>query len=385
MPTQPPVRHEIGHEPPPRNAAAEAAATASVDAHRARLIAIGAIGLAIVAIGLAAWHFVSPSTGSCQSTAWEAAPSSADLPADWSIGSAQYAVDQVTTTLLGPTPQDQTSAQAVVYATVTCYAQDAAKAVTLAEAAATEAGEQVTPRDDLGDQAYGVVSSSGASYVEFRHGDVVADVAASGDTTAAELEAIVAAVDRALGGDGPSAMIATPEPSGDASPIATGEPTDDAASSPSDGPIAPELEAALPASVNGTTLTKQSDVASSLLGDDAGSRAIIAALRAEGISPDDLQIAQAYDDSGDLDLSVVGFRIPGVKTSVLQSIVLDTWLAADGPGVTTSSVKLGDRNFTKIDFGDGGALDYLSAEGDTAILIETSDAALAAQAAAALP
>ena len=385
MSTLPPPQGGAERPPSARASASAASAAAVAEARRARLIAVGAILIAAVAVGLVAWQSLAPTAGSCQSTAWDAAPPAEDLPAGWSIGALQYGAGQVTTTLVGPPPADELSAQAVAYATITCYAQGASEALSRSLAAAAGAGQEVDRRDDLGDEAYAAIESSGASYVTFRHGDVVADIAASGDTTGAELEAIVAAIDRALGGDGPSEAIATPEPVGEATSGPTIGPSDGTTELPTEAPVSPELEAALPGSVAGTPLAIESATGTTVLGDDAGSRAVIAALRAEGASPEDLQVAQAYDENGTLDLSVIGFRAPGLDGSALRSIVLDTWLAADGPGVSTREDSMGGRTFTIVDFGDGGSLDYLTVDDDIVILIETSDAELAAQAAAALP
>jgi hypothetical protein len=66
-------------------------------------------------------------------------------------------------------------------------------------------------------------------------------------------------------------------------------------------------------------------------------------------------------------------------------MVLDVWLAATGPGVTQTAVTLGDREFTKVDYGDGGLVDYLTVEDDVVLVITTADPALAEATAAALP
>ncbi|MEI8332953.1 MAG: hypothetical protein WCH74_03740 [Chloroflexota bacterium] len=362
---------------------------AAADARVTRRLAIGAVAIALVAIGLTAWRFLAPTAASCQSTAWDAAPSTAGMPAGWSIGATQYDADRMSMTLVGPVPEDQVSAQAVVYATITCYAHDAAGAVTRSQAAATAAGQNVSVRTDLGDQGYTALDPSGASFVQFRTGDVVASVAASSDATAAEVEAAASAFDRALGGDGSSAAIGTPEPSSgiSASPsvAASAAPSTSPEPVPSAIAAAPELEAVLPGTVAETALTIDSALGSAVLGDDAGSRAIIAALRAEDKTPDDLRLAQAYDPNGTLDLSVVAFQVEGLQSAALQKIVLDTWLSATGTGVTTSTITLGGREFTRIDYGDGGSMSYVTTDGDIVIVIETSDADLAAQAAAALP
>lgn len=390
MPDQRPAHGEGRGDPARLDRATDA--TTGADARLTRRLAIGALAVALVAlgsVGLALARSLPSTTDSCQTTAWNAVPAATDLPAGWSETATQYDVERMTMTLLGPTPQDQASARAVIYATVTCYPTDAADAVTRSQAAASAAGQTVSSRSDLGDQGFTALDPSGAAFIQFRRGDVVAYVAASGDATAAEVEAVASAFDRALGGNGSTATIPTPAPSTDASPSpsepAPASSSPSASVSPSTGAAAPELEAALPTTVAGTTLTIDSAVGSSVLGNDAGSRAIGAALRAEGRSPDDFEVAEAYDATGSIDLSVYAFRVTGMAGDALRKIVLDTWLSAGGAGVTTSTATLGDRAFTRVDYGDGGIADYVATDRDMVIVIETADASLAAEAAAALP
>jgi hypothetical protein len=203
------------------------------------------------------------------------------------------------------------------------------------------------------------------------------------------VEAVASAFDRALGGAGSSAAIGTPGPS-DGAPAAPSEAASPAAPastepSPSGGVAAPELEAALPRTVAGTTLTISSAVGASVLGSDAGSRAITAALRADGKSVTDFRAAQAHDTTGAVDLTILALRVTGMKSATLQKIVLDTWLSATGTGVKTSAITLGGQAFTKVDYGDGGPLSYITARGDIVIVIETAVLDLATKAAAALP
>jgi len=162
MPDQRPPNDDPGRGDPVRPGQA---AAASADARRTRILAIGAVAIALVAVGLTAWRFLAPAGAACQSTAWDAAPSTGDLPAGWSIGATQYDVDRMSMRLLGPVPQDQSSAQPVVYATITCYPHDAAGAVTRSHAAATAAGQTVSSRTDLGDQGYTALDPSGASFI----------------------------------------------------------------------------------------------------------------------------------------------------------------------------------------------------------------------------
>jgi hypothetical protein len=74
-----------------------------------------------------------------------------------------------------------------------------------------------------------------------------------------------------------------------------------------------------------------------------------------------------------------------MKLDALLALVKDSWLAASGAGVKEDQVTLGGRTFTRIDYGDQGTKNYILAEDNKVIVIETADADLAAQAAAALP
>jgi hypothetical protein len=380
-----------------RRSTQAALSDAATDLRRTRWLAIGAIVVAIVAVGIAAWRLVAPVSASCQSTAWGATPAAADLPAGWTIGATQFEPDRMSITLLGPVPQDTSTNRPVVYATITCFPQDATGAVTRSQAAATDAGLTVSARTDLGDQGYTAVDQSGASFIQFRTGDVVAYVAASGDATAAEAEQVASAFDRALGGTGGTGgsgasgapATVTPGASEPAASAPDASPSDAAVASPdasaSSGPAAPELEAKLPATVGQTTLSIESAIGSAVLGGDAGSRAITAALRAEGKSLDDLHVAQAYDPSGAVDLSIFAFDVTGMKGPAVQEIVLDTWLAATGSGVTSTETTIGGRKVLQIDYGDGGSMSYVMTDGEIVLVVETADAKLAEQAIVALP
>jgi hypothetical protein len=381
----------------PRLRPSDERAQLAAAARSSRRIAVAALVVALAALGLTAWRFLAaPSSGAeCQAAAWDAQPAVADLPLGWTISSSQYDIDRKQMTLLGPVPSDGTSGQPVLYATVTCYRDGAAESVSRSAAAATAAGQSVTPRSDLGDQGYLAADASGAVFLQFRRDDVVVYLAASGDATAGEIEAVAFAFDAAMGGAAGAAPIGTPDLGSPAfgtpafgtpapsealvSPGASEEP------GPSDSPAAPDLEAALPTQVGDVTLTVQSAVGTSILGDDQGSRAIIAALRAEGRTPDDLRVARGYDPSGNSDLTILAVSVTGMKLDAVKSLVMSAWLAASGAGVTMDAVTLSGHEFTRIDYGDGGSIEYLLAENDRVLIIETADATIAAQAAAALP
>ncbi len=204
-------RPEPGSVPPKVRPSDERAQLAEAT-RRTRTIAMVAVVAALVALGLAAWRFVAPAGSSCQDTAWNTTPKAADLPADWSISASQYDVDRKQMTVVGPAPADANASQAVVYATITCFPSGAADAVTRSADAATAAGQTVTARDDLGDQAFSATDPSNATFLQLRHGDVVVYLAASGDATPSEVDALASAFDKALGGDGGQVAVGTPDP-----------------------------------------------------------------------------------------------------------------------------------------------------------------------------
>jgi hypothetical protein len=391
MPTSRTARGEPGRPPAhePREPRLRPSEERLVNASRTtRRIAIAALALAVLGVGLAAWRFLQPGDSSCQIAAWDVNPALADLPAGWSVSSSQYDVSRKQMTLLGPVPQDELTSQAVVYATISCFPEGAADSVTRSADAATAAGQTVTGRDDLGDQAFTAEDASGSTFVQFRRGTIVVYLAASGDASVAEAEGVASAFDLAMGGDGIETAIGTPD-TGTPSPseaLPSIEPTDVPVESVS--PAAAELEAAMPSKVGEIELTIESAIGTDVLGTDQGSRAITAALREAGKTPDDLRVAQAYDPADPSDppvLSILAVQVEGMPIDALAALVKDSWLAASGAGVTEAPVTLAGKTFTRIDYGDALTASYLLAEGDIVLVIETADEALAAQAAAALP
>ena len=140
----------------------------------------------------------------------------------------------------------------------------------------------------------------------------------------------------------------------------------------------------MPHVINGTTLTIQSATNAASLGSDSSSRALSAAMASLGKKPGDLEIAEAYDPSGALALTVLGFRVAGVDAGKLRTVVLEAWLSTQTPGVTSSSVTLSGAPTTKVSYGDGGPSDFVLVHGDSTFVIVTSDEALAVNAAAAI-
>ena len=118
---------------------------------------------------------------------------------------------------------------------------------------------------------------------------------------------------------------------------------------------------------------------------DQGSRAIIAALRAQGKGPDALRLAEAYDATQATDLNMLVVKVDGMDVTKVKQLVLDSWLAASGAGVTQSTITLGGKQFTKVDLGDEGPIDYVRVNNGAVFVITTADASLAQQAAQLLP
>jgi hypothetical protein len=207
---------------------------------------------------------------------------------------------------------------------------------------------------------------------------VVVALLALGASFAVVVDRLVASGSAASPSPSPSSALVSPSAAASSSPAASASP----AASPS--PAAPTLEAMMPTSLDGTALTTDSATDAATLGSGPGPRALGAAVKSLGQDPAALEIAAAYDPTGTLTITVLGFRVPGLAPDQLQPAVMSAWLAADTPGVTTSSTTLSGYPTTKVSYGDGGDDEYLFPYKDALIVIETSDATLAAKAAAAV-
>jgi hypothetical protein len=166
---------------------------------------------------------------------------------------------------------------------------------------------------------------------------------------------------------------------------ASAEPATSPGPAASPSPAAPVLEAEMPRAVNGVTLTTESALNATSLGNAPNGRALGAAVTNLGKKPGDLEIADAFDQSGSLSLSILGFRLPGIDPATLRSVVLDAWLSVTSPGITSTSVSLSGTPSTKVSYGDGGPDQYVLVHRDSVFIIVTADQALAASAVAAMP
>ena len=345
-----------------------------------------AIGAAVVAIAALAVAVLGRGTDldSCRRAAWAAMPAAGDLPNGWIVNSTDLNANGMTVSIGGPPPADSSTTQPVVYASVTCYGSVASTAMSQYSDAAKAAGATVTDRGQGGD-AYDVDNASTGSVTTlFRVGGLIGQIADAGSAAPAELAQITSAVASAMGDKtaaGTGSGGANPSDAGASNLPNPGPSGSDSANA--SAPAAPELEAHMPTSVGGTTLTVQSSTAADALTDPT-SRALTAALRSLGANPASLQIAQAFDESNTIDLSVYGFRLASGDGAKLKAAVIQTWLSAGAPGVKQTEVTLGGKKLTKIDYGDQGTVEYVYGGSDYVIVLDTADPNIATEAATAL-
>ena len=359
---------------------------------------VAALGLVIAVIALAVSlrsALVAPASG-CQTTAWNAVPPEGSLPSGWSIAASDFTPTGLTSTLSGPQASDGSGTPTTVYTTISCFGADASQAVERSRTAAAAAGQTVSTMDGLGDEAYSTTdAASGGMAIQFRRGTLVGYTAATEAIPAGDLEAIAGAFDDAMRSAEAGATLppasgrasgASGSPAAGTPALPKSSPSSGAGASPSAAasPAAPELEALLPDAVNGTTLTRDSAVGSDVLGGATAGRALAAALRTLHADPTKLHVAEAYDASGTIDLSILAFAITGLDTKQLRSTILSAWLSSGGPGVKTSTETMSGHQATVVDYGDKGTVSYVIVDGNAIIVIETSDSTLATQAAAAL-
>ncbi|HET7703753.1 MAG TPA: hypothetical protein VFK35_10145 [Candidatus Limnocylindrales bacterium] len=344
--------------------------------------------LAVILAGAAlAVAFVGRTSGgdltACRSAAWSAIPAAEALPAGWTLGSSDLNANGMTVSIVGPAPADGATSQAVVYASVTCYGEAAATALDDNRRAAEAAGASVIDRTPSG-QAYDVDNpSTGSLTTLFRVGGLIGQIADAGSATPTDLAAITRAVAAAMGDQNAAGALG----SDSGQPGASDEPAgslDGETPEPAASAFAPELEALMPRDVKGTPLTVQSAAATEVFGDDPSSRALAARIRTLGGTIAELQIAQAFDETGGLDVSIIGFRLPGADEAKLRDAIVETWLSAGNEGVTQAEITLGGRKLIRVDYGDEGTTEYVYAKGDTVIVIDTADPSIAEDIAAKL-
>ncbi len=175
----------------------------------------------------------------------------------------------------------------------------------------------------------------------------------------------------------------TSEPSGaPGSPGASEPPAESPAPTPEGTHAAPDLEAMLPGKLNETALTTESDTGDAVL--DAWTRVMVTFLDKVGKAPADLELAQAYDATSGLDVSVMAFRLKGIPAADLQQAVSDG-LIAGSPALVKSVVTLSGKEVTKLASAEDGWNTYLYPKGDVVYIVGTSDETLATTALSTIP
>ncbi|MGZ3588673.1 MAG: hypothetical protein ACXVAE_06350 [Candidatus Limnocylindrales bacterium] len=359
----------------------------------AAALAVVAVILAGAAVVLTLTRTPGADASACRTLAWDSLPAADTLPDGWSLNGSGFFADGYSTSFVGPAPTDSSSAAPNVYVRVSCVGSDDHLALTRSHDAAIAAGSTDLQFADLGDESYATQDASGGMAVYLRRSGLVAYLVASSGVDRADLEQTATAVDDAIVAaqttGGPAATgtsaPATILPGSSGSPAASGSP----GASATQGDVQPHeaaaLEALLPRTVNGVTLTTQSTTGTTALGDSPSSQALLASLQGFGKGAADLKVAEAYDASGTLDIDLIGYQVAGVDAAKLRQAIVASWLAAGSSGVTTAQVTIGGKQVIRIDYGDGSALDYLYQHGDLVVDVSTGDATLAGQVLGLLP
>jgi hypothetical protein len=141
---------------------------------------------------------------------------------------------------------------------------------------------------------------------------------------------------------------------------------------------APELEALLPATIDGHGLQKGSAGGAVVLsGNNAFSHVLKGILARAGKSPADLTFANAQDPTGALQVEVGAFRVHGLGAHALRDAIVRS-TRPNAPGLAVSRVVVGGRRVTKVVYPGGSSL-YLYPRRDVVYYVGSQDEKLAAR------
>ena len=118
------------------------------------------------------------------------------------MSASQYDVDRKTMSLVGPAPADDTRARRWSTRPSPASSTGASDAVARSQAASETAGQTVTERNDLGDQAYAPSTDVGAELPAACATTGSSCTSPGPDASATEVDEVASAFDKALGGDG---------------------------------------------------------------------------------------------------------------------------------------------------------------------------------------
>jgi hypothetical protein len=151
--------------------------------------------------------------------------------------------------------------------------------------------------------------------------------------------------------------------------------------------LAPDLEAALPARVDGTALERVSTTGAAIFGEFGGTawaKQMTAFLTRIGKTPADLRYAQAWDPSQNLNLDGGVFEIKGVSAATLAAAILNS-SHPDQPGLATSATTIAGRPVTVAANPSTGSTLYLYQHADLVFYAGSDDTTLITQYLRALP
>jgi hypothetical protein len=354
-------------------------------------IGIAALAVAIVALAMSALQVGLAATNACDAQAWDAVPAEGSLPAGWTVAETQVSNEALELSFDGPSAAEGGAATA--FATVSCHGTTASAFVDRSSRAAEAAGQSPIEIGLLGDQRWATRSSDfTTTKITFRRGGIVTQLEGSTSIDLAVLEEIARAIDAAITGadhvpasieaSGSGVAIASPSASASASvsTSASAEP------SPAPSQAAPELVGLLPNEIDGQAMTINSATGETLLGaDDAQSRAVRSGLATLGRADTDLEVAQAYDATRQLDMFLLAFRLADSQPGELAELIERVWLLTGSPGVVREVQTLGGKQVTVVSYEDELNDQYVYSFEDAVFLIDAGDATVAEQVVAALP
>lgn len=378
---------EFEYEPIPSRRTVAVVAILSVIA-----ILLGGAALAITLLRPSA----SATDESCRALSWASLPDPSTLPAGWTLAGSGFYSDGYSTSFVGPAPAGTSTAPPSIYVRLNCLGGDDHLALTRSHDAAVAAGASDLAFAKLGDESFALQDATGGTTVYFRRSGIVVYLVAAASVTPTQLQQAATAVDLAIAAataSGGSGIISAPSappnggvPPGSSAP--SGAVTSPGvAPSPTSSPshAARDLEALLPHLVNGTTFASQSLTGTDALGTDAASVALAASIKGFGKVPADFHVAESYDPAGTVAVTVIGFQVAGVDGVQLRQAILASWLVAAGSGMTTAPATVAGKPLIKVDYGDGGPLDYVYVHGATVFDVSTADTTLAATVLKQLP
>jgi hypothetical protein len=354
-------------------------------------IGIAALIVAVVALAMSAIQVGLAATDACDAAAWEAVPAEESLPAGWTVGETQISNEALELSLDGPSAAEGGAATA--FASVSCHGTTASAFVDRSSRAAEAAGQSPIEIAPIGDQRWATRSSDfSTTQITFRRGGLVVELEGSTSIDLAVLEEIARAIDATITGSEhvPASVEASASGVAIASPSAPASASVPASSSAEPTAVpsqaAPELVGLLPEEIEGLAMTINSATGDSVLGaDDAQSRAVRTGLAALGRVDTDLQVAQAFDPTRELDMYLLAFRLADSDPGELTELIERVWLFTGSPGVTRDVQTIGGKEVAVVSYDDELNDQYVYSFQDAVFLIDAADAAVAERVVAALP